>query len=65
MTVDDEARTVVNNRAVYILLGAVRRMENLGKLPRTLIEVETCSCFIENNIIRHEDVYSWRQGSKG
>jgi hypothetical protein len=46
------------NQSVYIPLGAVHRMENPGKLPLTLIEVQTGSYFGEDDIIRYEDVYS-------
>ena len=58
-------KTVTENQSVYIPLGAVHRMENPGKLPLTLIEVQTGSYFGEDDIIRYEDVYSRGQGAKG
>ena len=65
VTIDEEIKTVTENQSVYIPLGAVHRMENLGKLPLTLIEVQTGSYFGEDDIIRYEDVYSRGQGAKG
>ena len=65
VTIDDDVKTVTENQSVYIPLGAVHRMENPGKLPLTLIEVQTGSYFGEDDIIRYEDVYSRGQGAKG
>ena len=65
VTIDDKVKTVTENQSVYIPLGAVHRMENPGKLPLTLIEVQTGSYFGEDDIIRYEDVYSRGQGAKG
>jgi len=65
VTIDDEVKLVCENQSVYIPLGAVHRMENPGKLPLTLIEVQTGSYFGEDDIIRYEDVYARGQGAKG
>jgi mannose-1-phosphate guanylyltransferase/mannose-6-phosphate isomerase len=65
VTIDDEIKTVTENQSVYIPLGAVHRMENPGKLPLTLIEVQTGSYFGEDDIIRYDDVYAREQGAKG
>ena len=65
VTVDDEVRLVTENQSVYIPLGAVHRMENPGKVPMVLIEVQTGSYVGEDDIIRYEDVYSRGQGEKG
>ena len=65
VTIDDEVKTVAENQSVYIPLGAVHRMENPGKLPLTLIEVQTGSYFGEDDIIRYDDVYARGQGAKG
>jgi mannose-1-phosphate guanylyltransferase/mannose-6-phosphate isomerase len=58
VTVDDEVKLLSENQSVYIPLGAVHRMENPGKLPMVLIEVQTGSYFGEDDIIRYEDVYA-------
>ncbi|MGV8988311.1 MAG: mannose-1-phosphate guanylyltransferase/mannose-6-phosphate isomerase [Cypionkella sp.] len=58
VTVDEKVTLVTENQSVYIPLGAVHRMENPGKLPMVLIEVQT-GCYLgEDDIIRYEDVYS-------
>lgn len=58
VTVDDEVKILSENQSVYIPLGAVHRMENPGKMPMVLIEVQTGSYFGEDDIIRYEDVYA-------
>jgi mannose-1-phosphate guanylyltransferase/mannose-1-phosphate guanylyltransferase/mannose-6-phosphate isomerase len=58
VTVDDEVMLVSENQSVYIPLGAVHRMENPGKVPMVLIEVQTGSYLDEDDIIRYEDVYA-------
>ena len=65
VTIDSDVMTVTENQSVYIPLGAVHRMENPGKLPLTLIEVQTGSYFGEDDIIRYDDVYARGQGAKG
>ena len=41
-----------------IPLGAVHRMENPGKVPMVLIEVQTGAYVGEDDIVRYEDVYA-------
>ncbi|MBQ4824457.1 mannose-1-phosphate guanylyltransferase/mannose-6-phosphate isomerase [Leisingera sp. HS039] len=65
VTVDDTVQLVTENQSVYIPLGAVHRMENPGKVPMVLIEVQTGSYLGEDDIIRYEDVYARGQGGKG
>ena len=65
VTIDEDVRLVTENQSVYIPLGAVHRMENPGKVPLTLIEVQTGSYFGEDDIIRYQDNYSRGQGAKG
>jgi mannose-1-phosphate guanylyltransferase/mannose-6-phosphate isomerase len=65
VTVNDEVKLVTENQSVYIPLGAVHRMENPGKVPMVLIEVQTGSYVGEDDIIRYEDIYSRGQGAKG
>lgn len=63
--IDNDTKIVSENQSVYIPLGAIHRMENIGKLPLTLIEVQTGTYFGEDDIIRYEDLYSRGQGAKG
>ena len=58
VTIDEEVKLVGENQSVYIPLGAVHRMENPGKVPMVLIEVQTGSYLGEDDIIRYEDVYA-------
>ena len=65
VTIGEEVQLVSENQSVYIPLGAVHRMVNPGKVPLTLIEVQTGSYFGEDDIIRYEDVYARGEGAKG
>lgn len=58
VTVDGDVKLISENQSVYIPLGAVHRMENPGKVPMVLIEVQTGSYLGEDDIIRYEDVYA-------
>lgn len=58
VTIDAEVKLVTENQSVYIPLGAVHRMENPGKVPMALIEVQTGNYFGEDDIVRYEDVYA-------
>jgi len=57
VTVDSEIKLISENQSIYIPLGAVHRMENPGKVPMVLIEVQTGIYLGEDDIIRYEDVY--------
>ncbi|UWQ24602.1 mannose-1-phosphate guanylyltransferase/mannose-6-phosphate isomerase [Leisingera aquaemixtae] len=65
VTVNDEVKLVTENQSVYVPLGAVHRMENPGKVPMVLIEVQTGAYVGEDDIVRYEDVYARGQGEKG
>ncbi len=57
VTVDDSVKLLSENQSTYIPLGAVHRLENPGKLPLHLIEVQS-GCYLgEDDIIRYEDIY--------
>lgn len=58
VTVDDKISLVGENQSIFIPLGAVHRMENPGKVPMVLIEVQTGSYLGEDDIIRYEDIYA-------
>ena len=65
VTVEDSVRLLSENESVYIPLGAKHRMENPGKVPMVLIEVQTGAYLGEDDIIRYEDVDARGQGAKG
>ncbi|NOD77915.1 MULTISPECIES: mannose-1-phosphate guanylyltransferase/mannose-6-phosphate isomerase [unclassified Ruegeria] len=58
VTIDDKEQLVSENQSVYIPLGATHRMENPGKVPMVLIEVQTGAYLGEDDIIRYEDIYA-------
>ncbi len=58
VTVNDDVKLVTENESIYIPLGAKHRMENPGKLPMILIEVQTGSYLGEDDIVRYEDIYA-------
>ena len=57
VTVNELVKTVHENESIYIPMGAVHRLENPGKIPLELIEVQTGSYLGEDDIIRIEDDY--------
>lgn len=59
VTVNDMQKIVHENESVYIPIGATHRLENPGKIPLELIEVQTGSYLGEDDIVRIEDDY-WR-----
>lgn len=58
VTIDDAVKLVTENESVYLPLGCVHRMENPGKVPMVLIEVQTGAYVGEDDIVRYEDVYA-------
>ena len=58
VTVGEERRMLAENQSIYIPLGEVHRLENEGKVPLTLIEVQSGPYLGEDDIIRYEDVYA-------
>ncbi|WP_084615367.1 cupin domain-containing protein [Roseivivax isoporae] len=58
VTVDDAVSLVSENQSIYVPLGARHRLENPGKVPVTLIEVQTGSYLGEDDIVRHDDLYA-------
>ena len=57
VTIDDDVKLVTEGESVYVPLGAVHRMENPGKLPMILIEVQIGTYLGEDDIIRYRDMY--------
>lgn len=58
VTVDKDVKLLTENQSAYIPLGAVHRMENPGRVPMVLIEVQTGSYLGEDDIVRYEDIYA-------
>lgn len=57
VTKGEESFLVSENQSTYIPLGTVHRLENPGKLPLEMIEVQSGSYLGEDDIVRFEDVY--------
>ncbi|MGF6371286.1 mannose-1-phosphate guanylyltransferase/mannose-6-phosphate isomerase [Paraburkholderia sp. RAU6.4a] len=57
VTRGDESFLLSENQSTYIPLGQVHRLENPGKMPLELIEVQSGSYLCEDDIVRFEDNY--------
>ncbi|GGA85752.1 xanthan biosynthesis protein XanB [Arenimonas soli] len=57
VTCGDEVFLLSENQSTYIPLGSKHRLENPGKVPLELIEVQSGSYLGEDDIVRFEDVY--------
>lgn len=57
VTRDEDILMVRENESVYLPLGCVHRLENPGKIPLTLIEVQSGAYLGEDDIVRLEDTY--------
>lgn len=58
VTIDGAQQVLSENQSVYVPLGAVHRMENPGRVPMVLIEVQTGAYVEEDDIVRYEDAYA-------
>ena len=61
ITRNDETFLLAENESTYIPVGATHRIENPGKVPLHIIEVQSGSYLGEDDIVRFEDNY----GRKG
>ena len=57
VTCGDTVSLLSENQSTYIPIGMNHRLENPGKLPLHLIEVQSGSYLGEDDIVRFEDVY--------
>jgi mannose-1-phosphate guanylyltransferase/mannose-6-phosphate isomerase len=57
VTCGDQVILLAENESTYIPLGTTHRLENPGKLPLHLIEVQSGSYLGEDDIVRFEDLY--------
>lgn len=58
VTRGDEQVIVRENESIYLPLGTMHRLENPGRIPVTLIEVQSGPYLGEDDIVRFEDIYS-------
>ena len=57
VSVDGKESLLTENQAVYIPLGSIHFLENPGKIPLELIEIQVGSYLGEDDITRFEDKY--------
>jgi mannose-1-phosphate guanylyltransferase/mannose-6-phosphate isomerase len=57
VTIGDEEKLVYENQSVYIVATQWHRLENPGKTPLEIIEVQLGSYLGEDDIVRSDDVY--------
>jgi mannose-1-phosphate guanylyltransferase / mannose-6-phosphate isomerase len=57
VTRDGIEELLTENQSTYIPLGTTHRLENPGRLPLHLIEVQSGSYLGEDDIVRFEDIY--------
>ena len=57
VTCGDRVSLLTENESTYIPIGMSHRLENPGKVPLHLIEVQSGSYLGEDDIVRFEDVY--------
>ena len=57
VTCEEEVFTLREDQSTYIPLGHKHRLENPGKIPLELIEVQSGSYLGEDDIVRYDDVY--------
>jgi mannose-1-phosphate guanylyltransferase/mannose-6-phosphate isomerase len=58
VTRDSEQILLRENESVFLPLGCIHRLENPGRLPLNLIEVQSGPYLGEDDIVRIEDVYA-------
>jgi mannose-1-phosphate guanylyltransferase/mannose-6-phosphate isomerase len=57
VTCGEKTTLLSENESTYIPIGMTHRLENPGKLPLHLIEVQSGSYLGEDDIVRFEDIY--------
>ena len=57
VTCGDKVQLLAENESAYIPIGATHRLENPGKMPLHLIEVQSGGYLGEDDIVRMEDIY--------
>lgn len=57
VTRGEEQLVLTENESTFIPLGVKHRLENIGKIPLEIIEIQSGSYLGEDDIVRFEDVY--------
>ena len=64
VTCEDKSFLLSEDQSTYVPLGHKHRLENPGKLPLELIEVQSGAYLGEDDIVRFEDVYGRTAGAE-
>lgn len=62
VTIGEKAKMLTENESVYIPIGEVHALENPGKIPLELIEVQSGAYLGEDDIVRFSDRYGRGNG---
>lgn len=62
VTKGDDQFLLKEDESTYIPLGTVHRLENPGKIPLELVEVQSGSYLAEDDVIRLDDMYGRHEG---
>lgn len=57
VTVGDECRLLTENQSIYIPVGVTHSLENPGKIPLEIVEVQVGPYLGEDDIVRFQDKY--------
>jgi mannose-1-phosphate guanylyltransferase/mannose-6-phosphate isomerase len=57
ITREDSSEILIENQSTYIPVGMKHRVENPGRIPLKIIEVQNGPYLGEDDIVRFEDVY--------
>jgi mannose-6-phosphate isomerase-like protein (cupin superfamily) len=57
VTIGEKIQILCEGKSIYIPLGAKHRLENPGKVPCSIIEVQTGPYLGEDDIVRYGDIY--------
>jgi mannose-1-phosphate guanylyltransferase/mannose-6-phosphate isomerase len=61
VTRDGESLMLKENESIFLPLGCVHRLENPGRIPLNLIEIQSGPYLGEDDIVRFEDLYARSQ----
>jgi mannose-6-phosphate isomerase-like protein (cupin superfamily) len=57
ITSETDSKLLSENQSTYIPVGEIHRLENPGKIPLHLIEVQSGTYLSEDDIVRLDDNY--------
>ncbi|MDW7748900.1 mannose-1-phosphate guanylyltransferase/mannose-6-phosphate isomerase [Halomonas sp.] len=57
VTINDKTQMLTENQSIYISVGSVHALENPGKIPLELIEVQSGPYLGEDDVVRFDDRY--------